>query len=231
VEQIAMDSIATSDLPPRAPSQPAVLGLTALLGLLSGIAIMAFAALVERSDLTVFGLSLRGNGALVVPLVGAPAALATGWSALALGLRAGRRRAAGRAGLPTPLVVPLVGLATLPLGLVLAHAPLFGRPLVIAAALLAPAVGWALAALSARLGRRGLLAGAALALVLLAVPESFFLAVPLAVVLPLVADLPPTSAGGRVWSAGGLAAACALLLVALLVGLIVGAVGLATFGE
>ncbi len=226
-----MDSVAASAPPPRAPGKPAVLGLAALLGLLGGTAVMVLAGLLARSDLPVFGRALRGNGALVVPVVGAPAVLALGWSALALGLRGDRRRAAGGARLPRLLAVPLAGLATLPLGLVLAFAPLLGRPPVLAAALLAPAVGWALAALAARLGRRGLLAGTALALVLLAAPGSFVLALPLAVVLPLVADGPPPPAGGGAWSAGGLVAACALLLVALLAGLIVGAIGLAALGE
>ena len=225
-----MDSVAASAPPPRAPGKPAVLGLAALLGRLGGTAIMALAFVVSRSDLAVFGSTLRGNGALVVPMAGAPAVLALGWSALALGLRADRRRVAGGARLPRLLAVPLAGLATLPLGLVLAYAPLLGRPPVLAAALLAPAVGWALAALATRLGRRGLLAGTALALVLLAVPGSFVLALPLAVVLPLVADGPPPPAGGGAWSAGGLAAACALLLVALLAGLFIGAVSLTALG-
>lgn len=96
----------------------------------------------------------------------------------------------------------------------------------LAAALLAPVAGWAIAAQSARLGRRGLLAGGVLALALLAAPGSFPLALPLAVGLPLVAAGPSAPIDGRAWSAGWLVTACALLVAALAAGLIVGAVGL-----
>ncbi len=123
-----MVGVTASDPPSSVPSKPAVLGLVALLGLLAGLALMALAGLAGRSDLAVLDRPLRGNGALLVPMVGAPTVLATGWSALAMGLRPGRHRVAGRERMPTSLVAALAGLVALLLGLILAHAPILDRP-------------------------------------------------------------------------------------------------------
>ena len=61
----------------------ALLGWAIVIGLVAGVALDAVAFLVARYGPQADGWSLRGNGALVVPIGLGPAILAGGWTALA----------------------------------------------------------------------------------------------------------------------------------------------------
>ena len=60
------------------------LGAVALLGAIAGAAVWLITDLVSRSDIGGPGMTLRGNGALIVPCFGGPALLGLGWGLLAL---------------------------------------------------------------------------------------------------------------------------------------------------
>lgn len=65
--------------------------LTAVAGGLAGAALWWATDWLSQSDVGGPGWSLRGNGAIIVPVIGFPLLLAAGWAALALLAQAGRR--------------------------------------------------------------------------------------------------------------------------------------------
>ena len=93
---------------PWLPPAAVAAALTAVAGGLAGAALWWATDRLSRSDVGGPGWSLRGNGALIVPVLEFPLLLAAGWAALALLARAGRRT-------PRWLLAPGLGLSGLAL--------------------------------------------------------------------------------------------------------------------
>jgi hypothetical protein len=201
-------------------------GIVGLVGLLVGALLWVLTDVLGKSDIGGPGWSLRGNGALVVPFAGGPAALTAGWSMLTLWQRAhGKWLVAGLVG----------GCLTLMVELIAGFAPVLAGPggrgsgagldwlLLGVVPVLALAAGYGLAARFARLGRREVIAGALCWLLAagagLSLPAMFIvipLLVPLIVAAPLL--VAPAAPGGRTRSGVWLEAACAVLPIALVGG-------------
>ncbi len=79
-------------------SAAAGLALLAILGFIAGVFLVIVTDAVERAGIEGAGWSLRGNGALVVPVCSFPAILIAGWALLALWLHADRRSCLGGLG-------------------------------------------------------------------------------------------------------------------------------------
>lgn len=62
-------------------------GITAMLGVLAGIILWALTTVASRSHVSVSGLSLSGNNALIIPFGLGPAVIAGGWVAIILRMR------------------------------------------------------------------------------------------------------------------------------------------------
>jgi hypothetical protein len=104
---------ATGGPPPAGPGAGGyVLGLLLLFGLflLGGVLVWWLTDLVSRSDISGDGWSLRGNGALIVPVVLGPAIMAAGWAGLAVWLR-GQKGGLLAAVLAAGLAIVVAGLA------------------------------------------------------------------------------------------------------------------------
>lgn len=63
----------------------------ALMGLVAGIALWILTIVLSRAHLSGNGLSLSGNGVLIIPFGIGPAIVAGGWAAIILRMRAHRR--------------------------------------------------------------------------------------------------------------------------------------------
>jgi len=210
--------------------------LVALLGVGVGAVLALLADAASMSDIGGPGWSLRGNGALVVPLAGGTAALAAGWVALAYWRTAKRGILVG--GL-------IAGMVTLVLELTASFAPiaLFGgawSSIGVDAAVATPALLLFLVALAVACGlglaawmagprprpmlvAGGVVAALAVAVILLARPLTFYLLpllVPVGVAAPpLRVRVPPACEGSA--KAPATWAACAVLLVALVAGFLI----------
>ena len=178
--------------------------LVALLGALAGIGLAVLTDAVSCSGVGDANWSLRGNGAIVVILSGAPAVLVAGWVSLAR-LRV-RDRRWGRAGLVAGTAMFLCGALTgfgpvvvvNMLGEQVLRGTSDSTPFVLLAfglpVVLALVAGLALATVFAKLSRRSVLyaIGVLIAALLLHVryqPVLFFYYGPL-IVLPLLVGLP-----------------------------------------
>jgi N-acetylneuraminic acid mutarotase len=75
-------------------SDLAALALFLILFAIGGVLVWALMDFVSRTDISGDGWSLRGNGALIVPVVAGPALMAAGWATLGLSFR-GQRQGAG----------------------------------------------------------------------------------------------------------------------------------------
>jgi len=191
-----------------ASAAPQLTLFVALVGALAGVLIAVLTEVVSRSQIGGEGWSLRGNGALVLPLAMTPAILAGGWAGLARWSARDRRwgvtalAAGGAALIAAGLIAfgPVIVVAALGedalsggSGALTALALTFLLPLG-----LAFADGLVLSFAFAKLRRYGVLLSIALlvtsAALIMAVPGLFFVFGPL-VLVPLLVSLPLVVSG------------------------------------
>jgi hypothetical protein len=176
------------------PTRPSsVLGLAILVSALAGVVVWLIMDALSRSSIGGATWSLRGNGALIVPLGLGPAILAIAWVGLAFNFR-GRRwlGPALLAGVLTFVLEMVIGFGPVVLG---AEAGQLNRLLIgVVVPVLAQGAGLALAFLTGALSVRGLMVSSIMCLLVIAATAfmaglEFFLApliLPLVVTAPLV---------------------------------------------
>ena len=73
----------------------AILALVTVLYFVAGVLLVLITAAVEQAGIEGAGWSLRGNGALIVPICGTPLLIVAGWAALLFSLRRDMRLGLG----------------------------------------------------------------------------------------------------------------------------------------
>jgi hypothetical protein len=184
----------------RRPS--AIFSLAVLFSALAGVVVWLIMDALSRSSIGGATWSLRGNGALIVPLGLGPAILGTAWVSLALSFRGQRWPGpAALAGVLIFLLEMVIGFGPVVLG---AEAGQLNRLLVgIVVPVLAQGAGLALAFLTGALSVRGLMVSSVVCFLIIAATAfmaglEFFLA-PLVLPLVLTAPLVILRRGSAPW--------------------------------